>query len=194
MKFSINLSLSISLWDGWRVMNGGVPPPCPSPLCHLRSLPPPPLVSSPPLPMAPTTSSSAARTPAPSLTMTTGCRCAICIVKMRMRLGAWPAWRRRFLWGWATGRGSTPWSALSTRRLAASLPPGSSRLAARLSRATQLFPSAIFPPHRCPLWSTSQVAELHQFRPLTAYLAVNYMDRFLSRHVLPVCNLHSHYL
>ncbi|CAA7409726.1 unnamed protein product [Spirodela intermedia] len=30
-----------------------------------------------------------------------------------------------------------------------------------------------------------KVAELHRFRPLTAYLAVNYMDRFLSRHVLP---------
>ncbi|MQL95423.1 hypothetical protein Taro_028091 [Colocasia esculenta] len=30
-----------------------------------------------------------------------------------------------------------------------------------------------------------KVAEFYQFQPVTAYLAVNYMDRFLSRHALP---------
>jgi len=37
--------------------------------------------------------------------------------------------------------------------------------------------------------SPSQVQEYYGFLPLTAYLAVNYMDRFLSLHRLPVSSL-----
>jgi hypothetical protein len=37
-----------------------------------------------------------------------------------------------------------------------------------------------------------QVQEYYGFLPLTAYLAVNYMDRFLSLHRLPVSKLLMH--
>lgn len=36
-----------------------------------------------------------------------------------------------------------------------------------------------------------QVHALYHFRPITAFLSVNYLDRFLSFHSLPVSNPHS---
>ncbi|CAA6672506.1 unnamed protein product [Spirodela intermedia] len=136
-------------------MNGGVPAPCPSLLCPLRSLPPPAAVSSPPLrrlqraPLCEEDAGSFSDEDHWS---------PLCYLHSEYadETGSLAGVETAFPLG------------LGYRRRFDAIVDSLDSAARRVSAAWIL-----------------KVAELHRFRPLTAYLAVNYMDRFLSRHVLP---------